>query len=210
MTEADAAVHEPWPSAPREDVGLQFAMWVFLATEVLFFGALFFFYAVNRWAHPQEVSGASHHAAFWYGVSNTVILTLSGFCMAVADRALKASLARLATAFLWATFALGAAFLLVKGLEYHKDLDDSLWPGPGFALTGAGARPFWSFYWISTLLHAIHLTIGLGVIGRLLLIAARGRLESHPISMTVSTLYWEFVDMVWLFLFALIYLAGHP
>lgn len=210
MSEAGAAAHEPWPDPRREVVGLEFAMWVFLATEVLFFGALFCAYAVNRWAHPQAVAEAGHHAAFWYGLANTLILTLSGLSMAVADRAAKEKLARTAGVCLWITLVLGLAFLAVKGLEYGKDLDDHLWPGPGFGLADPAARLFWSFYWIATAIHAVHLTIGLGVVGRLIVFAHAGRLTSHLPSMTISTLYWEFVDMVWLFLFAVIYLVGRP
>jgi cytochrome c oxidase subunit III len=210
VSDALQDLHEPWPSRARETAGLEFAMWAFLATEVLFFGALFCFYAVNRWAHPAAVAEASHHAAFWYGLSNTVILTLSGLFMAIADRAVKEELNRVASICLWIAFALGVAFVVVKGLEYHKDLDERLLPGPAFALAAPGARPFWSFYWVATMLHAVHLTVGLAAILRLLVFSLRGRLASHVNSVTVSTLYWEFVDAVWLFLYAMIYLPGRP
>ncbi|MGH6972418.1 MAG: cytochrome c oxidase subunit 3, partial [Caulobacteraceae bacterium] len=196
--------------ARREAVGLEFAMWVFIATEVLFFGALICTYAVDRWGHTEAVREAARHSAFWYGVSNTVILSLSGLFMAIADRAVKEKLTRLAAICLWIVFALGVAFVVVKGFEYHKDLDDHLWPGPDFALNTPGARPFWSFYWTATGLHTVHLVIGLGVVARLIVFAAKGKLGEHIPSMTVSTLYWEFVDMVWLFLFAMIYLVGRP
>ena len=208
MSEAGVVAREPWPDAKRERAGLEFAMWVFLATEVLFFGALFCTYAVNRWAHPHDVALAGRHAAFWYGLANTIVLTLSGLSMAIADRAREEQLVRTATACLWITFGLGVTFLLVKGFEYRKDLDDGLWPGSHFALAGAGARPFWSFYWVATFIHAVHLTVGLGLILRLILIAHAGRLGARGPSMAISTLYWEFVDLVWLFLFALIYLVG--
>ncbi|HUZ12623.1 MAG TPA: cytochrome c oxidase subunit 3 [Caulobacteraceae bacterium] len=208
MSQTGVTVREPWPDARREETGLQFAMWVFLATEVLFFGALICTYAVNRWAHPAAVREAGRHAAFAYGLANTVILTLSGLSMAIADRAVKEQLGALAKACLWITLALGTAFVVIKALEYYKDISDNLWPGPDFALRGAGARPFWSFYWVATGVHAIHLTIGLGVVARLLVFAHRGSLVRRVPSMTISTLYWEFVDIVWLFLFALIYLVG--
>ena len=209
MSEAGAIAREPWPSARREAIGLEFAMWVFLATEVLFFGALFCFYAVNRWAHPETVSEAGREAAFPFGLANTIILTLSGLSMAIADRAVREKLAGLASVLLWVTFGLGLAFLAVKAMEYRQDISEDLWPlSDRFKLAGPGARPFWSFYWVATGLHAIHLTVGLGLIVRLIVFAHRRALLQRVPSMTASTLYWEFVDMVWLFLFAMIYLEG--
>jgi cytochrome c oxidase subunit III len=210
VSETGVVVREPWPDARREDEGLQFAMWAFLATEVLFFGALFATYAINRFTYPLSVADAARHSAFWYGAANTAILTLSGLCMAIADRAARERLMRTAGVFLWLTLLLGAAFVVVKGFEYRKDLGDALWPGRNFALHEPGERLFWSFYWIATGIHAIHLTIGLGVVGRLIILAHQGVLRDRMPSMTVSTLYWEFVDMVWLFLFAMIYLVGRP
>lgn len=211
MSEPGVIVREPWTSPRREAAGLEFAMWLFLVTEVLFFGALFCFYAVNRWAHPEAVAKAGHEAAFWYGFTNTLIITISGLCMAIADRAVKERLTLIAGFFLWATLLLGLAFLAVKGAEYHKDLGDHLWPRADFKLKDLpGARPFWAFYWTATFIHAIHMTIGLGIVARLIVFYHRGLLGSRVPSMTVSTLYWEFVDIIWLFLFPMIYLVGRP
>ena len=106
-----------------------------------------------------------------------------------------------------ATVLLGIAFLVVKGFEYRQDLSEHLLPGPGFPLATRGASLFWGFYWTATAVHAIHLSIGLGVVGRLLLIRPRA-LPAAWIAAEGSTLYWHLVDIVWMILFPLLYLAG--
>lgn len=201
-------LHEPWQDRRREQVGYAFAMWIFLATELLFFGALFFFYAVNRWTHPHDVALAASNADALFGGLNTAILMTSSLTIAMAERALENGLSTLTRVMLWFTLALGLAFVAVKGLEYHKDLSEDLWPGAGFALDGAGSREFWSFYWVATAVHAVHVTIGLGLILRLILLAHHDRLAPRQASMTVTTLYWHLVDVIWVVLYALIYLVG--
>jgi cytochrome c oxidase subunit 3 len=208
MSQSAQLLHEPWPDRPRETEGYVFAMWIFLATEVLFFGALMACYAVNRWAHPAAVKQAAAHSDFWFGTINTAILLTSSLTIATADRALEHGLPRLARVALWLTLAFGLAFLLTKGFEYRKDLEDHLWPGPNFALVAIGARPFWGFYWIATAVHAVHVTIGLGLIVRLIILSHRRMLRPRQASMTVTTLYWHFVDVVWVVLYALLYLVG--
>lgn len=209
MTETTGLLHEPWPDRPREMVSYQFGMWIFIATEVLFFGALIAFYVVNRWAHPFPVDEAASHSAFVFGTANTAILMTSSLFAAIADRALEKDLQRITRVCLWATLLLGLSFLVVKGFEYKKDIDDHLWPGAmDFEPKGQGARPFWSFYWTATGVHALHVTIGLGVIGRLIWLSQKRRLTPRRASMTITTLYWHFVDVVWVVLYALIYLVG--
>jgi cytochrome c oxidase subunit 3 len=102
---------------------------------------------------------------------------------------------------------LGLAFLTVKGFEYAKDIGEHLVPGPHFALAATGASEFWAFYWTVTVVHATHLTIGLGIVGRMLLIR-KDQLAARWTTAEGTALYWHLVDVVWVFLYPLIYLAG--
>lgn len=202
-----ADLNAPWHSPERQRVATQLGVWAFLATETLFFGALFLVYAHARvYDHAGFVAGA-RHADVWFGSANTVILITSSLTMAIAERAVRERLAGLARWMTAATLALGAAFLVVKGFEYRQDLSEHLLPGPGFQLPQRGASLFWAFYWTATVVHAIHLTIGLGVVGRLLLIRVR-ELPERWIAAEGTALYWHLVDVVWVFLYPLLYLVG--
>lgn len=201
------ALNEPWTTAERQEVATLFGMWAFLATETLFFGSLLMFYAVARFTHPQGFIAGARQAEVVYGTVNTVVLLTSSLTMAIAERAVKEGLIRLARAMLAATLGLGLAFLGVKALEYHADIADHLLPGPGFRLAQTGAAQFWAFYWTATGVHACHMLIGLGVVLRLLLIP-HARLPSRWTTAQGSALYWHLVDVVWVVLYALIYLVG--
>jgi cytochrome c oxidase subunit III len=133
----------------------------------------------------------------------------SSFTMAVAARAAEAHLRRAAHWCLAATIALGAAFLVVKGFEYAEDIRKHLVPGPGFRLEPPATQLFWAFYWIATGIHAVHLTIGIGAVGRLWLFSWLRELplEESPAA-EATALYWHLVDVIWIFLFPIIYLVG--
>lgn len=203
----DTTLNEPWATPERQRVATQFGMWSFLATETLFFGAIFLFYAVARWSHSAGFVAGARETDVWFGSANTVVLLTSSLTMAIAERAVRAALVPLARAMYAATIALGLCFLTVKGFEYAKDLHEHLLPGPGFALTQTGASQFWAFYWTVTVVHATHLTIGLGIVGRMLLIPP-ARLAARWTTAEGTALYWHLVDVVWVFLYPLLYLAG--
>ena len=203
-----ADIHEPWHTAERQRAAMQFGFWIFLATEMLFFGGLFLFYATLRVLDPVGLAAGSHEADLAFGTANTVILTTSSVAIVVAERALKAGWMGWARWCLAATLALAVAFLVVKGFEYAKDLHEHLWPGPGFTLPEPGARRFWSFYWTATGIHAIHITVGIALVARLLWLDRAGLLGRRWMGVEVTTLYWHFVELVWLTLYPLIYLAG--
>ena len=202
-----ATLNEPWSTAERQRVATQFGMWAFIATETLFFSAILLFYAVSRVAHPTGFVAGARESEALFGSVNTAVLLTSSLTMAVAERAVREGLTTLAKIMLAATTALGLAFLVIKGFEYASDIEKHLVPGPTFKLTELGASQFWAFYWTVTVVHAIHLTIGLGVVGRLLLIP-RADLPARWTTAEGSALYWHLVDVVWVFLFPLIYLAG--
>ncbi len=203
----DTALNQPWRDDDRQRVATQFGMWSFLATETLFFGAIFLFYAVARWSHPEGFLAGARKTDVWFGSINTIVLLTSSLTMAIAERAVRAGIVPLARAMYAATIAFGLCFLTVKGFEYAKDVTEHLVPGPHFPLVPIGASAFWAFYWTVTVVHATHLTIGLGIVGRMLLIRS-DRLASRWTTAEGTALYWHLVDVVWVFLYPLLYLAG--
>lgn len=203
-----ADIHEPWHTAERQHAAMLFGFWIFLATEMLFFGGLFMLYAVLRAEDPAGLAAGSHEANLAFGTANTLILTTSSATIVVAERAVKAGWERTGRWFLALTLALAVAFLVVKGFEYADDFHEHLWTGAGFRLPEPGARRFWGIYWIATGIHAIHIAVGIGLVGRLLWLDRVGLLGRRWMGAEVTTLYWHFVELVWLTLYPLIYLAG--
>ena len=203
----DTALQEPWSTPERQRVAVQFGVWAFLTTETLFFGGLFLVYAVARYRHPAGFVAGARETELLLGAVNTAILLTSSLTMAVAERATREALIPLARAMFAATGLLGAAFLAVKGFEYHSDITKHLLPGAAFPRHQTGAAQFWAFYWTATGIHACHLAIGLGVVGRMLLIP-HAELAARGTAAEGSALYWHFVDLVWVLLFALLYLVG--
>ncbi|MGD9846069.1 MAG: cytochrome c oxidase subunit 3 [Variibacter sp.] len=187
-------------------------MWTFLATEVLFFGGVLLAYVVYRYGYPAAFAEAARHTHIAIGAANTAILLTSSFLVAWGVEAAKHGFGRFAALLLWSAAASGLVFMALKGYEYRLELSESLFPDDGFAITGSiagGARLFFVFYFIATALHALHVAIGIAVLAA---IGARARggaySPAYHAPLTVAGLYWHFVDMVWIFLFALIYLPG--
>jgi len=187
-------------------------MWVFLVTEVLFFGGLFATYSVYRSWYPEAFAAASHEMVVWAGTLNTVVLITSSLTMALAVHAAQLGERRRLLLFLVLTMALGAAFLGVKAFEYYTEFHEHHVPGISFQFEAKyfrHAQLFFSLYFVMTGLHALHMIIGLGVMAVMLWWAWRGIISKEyygPIE--VSGLYWHFVDIVWIFLFPLLYLIG--
>jgi cytochrome c oxidase subunit 3 len=187
-------------------------IWVFLATEVLFFGGLFLTYSIYRAWYTDAFAAASREMVLWAGTTNTVVLITSSLTMALAVHAAQMGERRSLMLFLVLTMLLGTTFLGIKAFEYHTEFVEHHVPGPGFqfeAAQRAHAQLFFSLYFVMTGLHAIHMIIGLAIIGVMLWWAWRGTITkdySNPIE--VSGLYWHFVDIVWIFLFPLLYLIG--
>lgn len=203
------ALREPWTDLGRQRESAVFAIWLFLGTEVLFFGGMFAGYSVYRFLHPAAFLAAGHETNIYYGSINTFILLVSSFVMAAGELAARAGFFRFARICFPVTAVLGIMFLILKGFEYNDDLEKHFFPGPGFPLPETGAAIFWAFYWVMTLIHAIHLTIGVGAVIRLQ-IASRDDpqwLKDNPAA-EVTALYWHFVDAIWVVLFPLFYLAG--
>jgi cytochrome c oxidase subunit 3 len=187
-------------------------MWVFLLTEVLFFGGLFLTYMIYRYWYPDAFAFASHELDVTLGTINTAVLIGSSLTMALAVHAAEIGERRLLIVFLIATMALGAVFLGIKGVEYYEKFHAGHIPGPAFQFEPEyfrHAQIFFSLYFVMTGLHAIHMIIGLGIMTWMLVWAWNGTITreySSPVE--ISGLYWHFVDIVWIFLFPLLYLIG--
>ena len=186
-------------------------MWLFLTTEVLFFGALFLLYMVYRHFHAVGFAAASRHSQLAIGTINTVLLVTSSAVFAYGLGRVREGDNRMLVRACLLTAALGCAFLLLKAYEWKLDLDDNLFPGPRFAMTGddaGGAQLFWSFYFVATGLHGLHMIAGVGLVGWIARAARRRDFSaSYHTPVEVVGLYWSFVDMVWLCLYPMIYLV---
>lgn len=202
-------LRQPWENLARQHRAVSFGMWVFLASEVLLFAGLFAGYAVYRGLHEEGFIAAARETSIVYGTVNTAILMTSSLTLAVAGRAARVELLKLAQWLLVATLSLGALFLLLKGFEYREDIEKQFVPGPGFPLTQPGAALFFSFYWLMTGLHAVHVSGGLAAIGRLLVVSRRNPAWlAGSASEEATALYWHLVDVIWIMLYPLLYLAG--
>jgi cytochrome c oxidase subunit 3 len=187
-------------------------MWVFLCTEVLFFGGLLLVYSIYRVWYPDAFAAASHTLDVRLGTINTAVLIASSLTMALAVHAAQSGQRKLLMVFLVLTMVLGATFLGIKGLEYYHKFVEHHVPGPGFQFEKEyfrQAQIFFSLYFIMTGLHALHMVIGLGIMLFMLWWAWRGGITREYYSpIEISGLYWHFVDIVWIFLFPLLYLLG--
>ncbi len=192
-------------------------LWTFLATEILFFGGLFTSYAIFRHYYPGAFADGSRRLEFWIGTINTAVLLTSSLGMALGDHAIKLGQRATLRWCLLATWLLGATFLALKGYEYHQKYVEHLIPGPAFAAASnasGGAAPqlqlFFFLYFAMTGLHALHMLAGLAAIAWLLWLNHRRRLtREHHAPVEMVGLYWHFVDVVWVFLYPLLYLIPH-
>lgn len=208
MSEASSALREPWPDLARQREAVSFGVWAFLASEALFFGGLFLGYAIYRNLYPEAFLTAARETDIVYGTLNTAILLTSSLTMAVAERGAQQGFRRVVLWCLAATALLGAAFLVTKGFEYRDDISKGLIPGLNFPLHPAQTQLFWAFYWVMTGVHAIHLTIGIGVVTAVMILLWRqDRSPESPIFEGVA-LYWHLVDVIWVILLPLLYLVG--
>ena len=187
-------------------------MWVFLVTEVMFFGGLFMAYLLYRFLYPDAFAAASHELDVTLGTINTAVLITSSLTMALAVHAAQLGQRRLLLLFLIATMVLGGVFLGIKSVEYYHKFAEHHIPGPGFEFEKEHfrhAQIFFSLYFIMTGLHALHMIIGLGIMTWMLWWSWRGIITAEYYSpIEISGLYWHFVDIVWIFLFPLLYLLG--
>lgn len=204
-----AFLKPPFETLERQHVAVSFGMWVFLGSEILLFAGLFAGYSVYRNLYAAGFLAGARETDIVYGTVNTAILMTSSLSIAVAGRAARAGFGEMAWRLLIATIALGLLFLVLKGFEYREDIGKHLVPGPGFPLAQKGAQLFFTYYWVMTGVHAIHVTCGLIAVGRLA-VASRRNLAwlAGSASEDATALYWHLVDVIWIVLYPLLYLTG--
>ncbi len=189
-----------------------FGMWVFLITEILFFSGAFLAYTVYRGMYPAAFAAGSHHLSIFWGCFNTAVLISSSFTMVMGVHTARIGKKNATSFWLIMTLILGTVFLGVKCIEYHDKFVHHLVPNdtfafPGFA--GPGVRIYYSLYFALTGLHALHMIIGEVILVVILIMNMQGRFSPEYNSpVDVFGLYWHFVDIVWIFLFPLLYLIG--
>jgi len=210
---ASRRLQHQFESPAQQKDAASLGMWIFLVTEILFFGGLFLAYTIYRWENARSFAHASLHMDIALGTINTVVLICSSLTMAMAVHSAATGKKRLLIGFLIATMLLGGAFLGIKAVEYTDHIRHHLFPGPGFHYTvpadARAAEMFFSLYFAMTGLHALHMVVGLGLLTTLLVMARRGRFSpEYHTPVEISGLYWHFVDIVWIFLFPLLYLIG--
>jgi cytochrome c oxidase subunit 3 len=212
LSSSSATVAHQFDDAVQQRQASTLGMWVFLVTEVMMFGGLFTAYVLYHSNYPGAFAEASHHLDIQLGAANTLILLGSSLTMAIAVHAAQLG-RRFSTVFcLLATIALGCVFLGIKAFEYSHKFAENLVPGPSFVFHGSEpghSELFFSLYFAMTGLHALHMVVGVGILTTLTVMAARKRFSTeyhNPVE--IGGLYWHFVDIVWIYLFPLLYLLG--
>jgi cytochrome c oxidase subunit 3 len=200
----------------------EFGMWIFLATEILIFGALFTCYAVYKLRYPNDFEAASAKLNILIGSINTIVLLSSSLTMALSVHAARVGRRQMLLTCLLLTILLGTTFLGLKVVEYYEDYKENLVPGLAFdpgewTKVGGTEGPVQPqrvklmlvFYYVMTGLHAAHMVVGMGLLAWLVIEARKGLLTPvRYMPVEIIGLYWHFVDIVWIFLLPLLYLTG--
>jgi cytochrome c oxidase subunit 3 len=210
LADSRAVAHQ-FEDAAQQHEAVSLGMWAFLVQEVMFFGGLFCAYVVYRWRYPAAWAAGSEHLDVTLGAVNTAVLIGSSLTMALAVRCAVLGAKRGTVANLVLTMALGGAFLAIKAVEWGHKLHDRLIPGLDFRWEGPHAGEveiFYSLYFAMTGMHALHMVIGFVVLAVIALRAARGAYARNANAVEMTGLYWHFVDIVWIFLFPLLYLVA--
>lgn len=189
-------------------IGAKMGMWLFLFTEMLFFGGMFLLYAVYRASYTPDFHAASAELNRAIGAFNTVILITSSFTAALSLSELKKGSRRAAAVGLGITVLLGTVFLIIKYIEWNAKIGHGIYPGSEhFTGMAHGKIIFYSLYFVMTGIHAIHVLIGILVFVVILFMINRGSIHEHDfIKLENTALYWHFVDIAWIYLFPLLYL----
>ena len=217
MSENAAPIHNPFLQHHFAEMEQQaetgkLGMWLFLVTEVLLFGGLFVGYGIMAGKHHEAFRAAHEHLDRVLGTLNTVVLLLSSFTMVMAVLSARENRRKGLIVFLIATMALAGVFLGIKYFEYSHKFHDGLLPGKYYSHQGdtvPGQFMFFSFYFMMTGLHGLHIVGGMAAMGWVLKRALAGHFsKSYYAPVDLVGLYWHLVDMIWIFIFPLLYLIG--
>ena len=192
----------------RDDEGSKLGIWLFIFTELLFFGGLFVTYAVYRHAHPQAFHMAAQQLDVTVGTINTVILLISSMTIAMATTSIQKKDKRTTLILIGITLVLALVFLVNKYFEWGAKIDHGIWPGsPLLDELGKGDILFFGLYFFMTGIHALHIIIGMVLISVILVRVRKDRITSDNFQLLENGgLYWHLVDLIWIFLFPLLYL----
>ena len=211
--------------AQQQKNAASLGMWLFLVTEIMFFGGMFCAYLIYRVQHFNAFAAASQQLDIKMGAINTAVLIVSSVTVVFAVKAAEAGKRMMLVAMLTVTVLLGLTFLVVKGFEYKEKFEKHHVPGASFSFTDTfddngkkipvnpkEAELFFSLYFAMTGMHALHMIIGIGILFWLMVRAQRGEFSAGYVAPIENFgLYWHFVDIVWLYLFPLLYLINrHP
>jgi len=201
-------LHEPFHQPERQAEADRLGMLVFLGSEAMLFGGIFAAALALRFLHPQEFVSASSHMKLWHGTLNTAVLLTSSLMAAIAVEAARSGRRRSAGRALWGAVASALVFLAVKAHEYWLEYREGVIPGlPNAHFTSGFEQLFMNLYFAATGLHALHLVVGMVLLG-IAAINRRAREDRRAVLIGNVALYWHLVDLVWIFLYPTIYLAG--
>ncbi len=205
-------VADHFESLEQQAQAARLGMWVFLATEVLLFGAAFALFVSYQVHFPDAFRQSIEHNAKVLGTVNTGVLLTSSTLVAGAVHALRAGSRRSSSWLLAGTIGLAFVFLGIKATEYGRHFAEGIYPGGAghFFVEHhvRGMAEFWTLYYLMTGLHAVHVTVGIGVLGVLLVEVLRGRIGKRSAhKLEIGAIYWHLVDVIWIFLWPLFYLA---
>ncbi len=207
------SLHHQFADLEQQRESATLGMWIFLVTEIMFFGGMFAAYMIYRIAYPAAWNAGSQSMDFWLGTANTLVLICSSLTMVLAVHAAKTNQRKTIVFFLLITLLLGLAFLGFKAIEYHAHWVNHEVPGYTFQSDAPDAnhvQMFFVLYFFMTGFHALHMLIGVGVVSVIAYFAWKGRYTSDYHNPVENVgLYWHFVDIVWIFLYPLLYLVGH-
>ena len=196
----------------QQHVTVTLGMWAFLATEILFFGGFFFAYTLYRNMYPAAWTIGAHHNNITLGTINTAVLICSSLTMAMGVYFAQQGRKKPLVNAILATIFLGVVFVVIKGVEYTEHIREGFFPGALFTYSGPEARHvelFMVFYFGMTGLHALHMLVGFGILAWLVVRSGQGWYSAEYYSpVEVVGLYWHFVDIIWIFLFPLLYLIN--
>lgn len=214
---SDSLVAHHFEDIEQQNESAVLGMWLFLAQEIMFFGGLFAVYLVYRFKYPEAWAAGSGDLNIYLGTFNTVVLLVSSLTMAMSVWSAQTGRQRNLLQYLFTTLVLGSTFLVVKFFEYRDKWIHHHVPGRDFAFHSvhspgadeSNVQLFYTLYFIMTGMHALHMVIGAGLLIWLIVLAWKGKFGPHSfMKMELTGFYWHFVDIVWVFLFPLLYLIN--
>lgn len=208
---SEQALGEQFHDLERQAATLRFGMWIFLVSEILLFAALFTLYAAYRTMFSEDFREGVLHNTFAYGTANLFILLTSSLTASLALYGARRDRRRWTGLMLVATAALGLAFIAVKLTEYGKHVEEGSTPGPWYhyaELPTFGGNRFFTMYWGMTGFHVLHLAAGVLVVSWMAVRAFKGHYTArYHVKLEMGTLYWSLVDLMWIFLWTILYLS---